>query len=423
MLAVIAVALLAFTRSGDARIEYRIAQVTLGDIESTATALGKIRPKDYVDVGAQVSGQLERVLVEVGEQVEKGQLLAEIDATVLRAKVDAGRAQLKELEANVAEQRAEVKLARAKAERNRRLRASDAVSEDEAQTSQAQLDVAIARAAGIEAQIERVRSTLEGDLANLSYTQIFAPMSGTVVSQSALAGQTLNANQTTPTILQIADLTRMTVSADVSEADVTRLAPGMPVYFSTLGTPERRWSTTLRQVLPQPEIVNDVVLYKALLDIENADRALLPEMTAQVFFQLGEARNALVVPLAALRDPISATGSRARRSGGTAQEPRRAGAARTALDAQSSEPADPAKTGGDAAGAVPSGAQHKSVLVLRNGEPEPRAVLVGLQNRTSAQILSGLEPGETIVVGTLEQNDDSERGADANRMRGLRRML
>ena len=404
--ALVGAATLAFSRGGEGSARYRTVAATVADLESTTTALGKVRPRDYVDVGAQVSGQLERVLVQVGDGVEQGQLLAEIDATVLEAKVAAGRAQLKELEANLAEQRAEAKLARSRADRNWRLQAGDAVSEDEAQASQAQLEIATARLAGLEAQIERVRSTLEGDQANLSYTKIYAPMSGTVVSQSALEGQTLNANQTTPTLLRIADLSQMTVHADVSEADVTRLSPGMPVYFNTLGAPERRWRTRLRQVLPEPEIVNDVVLYKALLDVENPDRALLPEMTAQVFFQLGQARDALTVPLTALRGALRGDerrgprGSRSREGSADTREP-----------------------GRDREAALPEGATRMWVTVLLDGEPEPREVLVGLRNRTSAQILSGLEPGDTLVVGTLDPRSEESPDSDSRSFRGLRRML
>src|SRR5690606_5486139 len=107
--------------------------------------------------------------------------------------------------------------------------------------------------------------------ANLNYTSIYAPMSGTVVRQDAREGQTVNANQQAPIILQIANLETMTVRAQVAEADVTRLAAGMDVYFTTLGAQGRRWYGTVRQVLPAPEIVNEVVLYNVLVDVDNSD--------------------------------------------------------------------------------------------------------------------------------------------------------
>ncbi|HBG32027.1 MAG TPA: efflux RND transporter periplasmic adaptor subunit, partial [Gammaproteobacteria bacterium] len=131
------------------------------------------------------------------------------------------------------------------------------------------LRVAEARAASLKAQIEEARSTLAGDEANLGYTKIYAPMDGTVASQTAREGQTLNANQTAPVILQIADLGTMTVRAQVAEADVPRVQPGMDVSFTTLGSLNRRWQAVVRQILPTPEVINDVVLYNVLADVDN----------------------------------------------------------------------------------------------------------------------------------------------------------
>ena len=189
-------------------------------------------------------------------------------------------------------------------------------------------------------------------MANLGYTKIYAPMAGTVTSQTTLQGQTLNSKQSAPTILQIADLTTMTVKAQVAEADVSKLKPGMPVYFTTLGMPDRKWRSTVRQILPTPETINDVILYNALIDIKNTDKALMTSMTAQVFFVLGEARDVPLVPMAALK---------------------------------------PSKSGQ---------AGHYSVLVMRDGTPTSTDVEIGLQNRISAQVISGLEAGDIVVTGT-----------------------
>src|SRR5262249_34081381 len=172
-------------------------------------------------------------------------------------------------------------------------------------SARAQIDV-------FKAQIEQTQSTLRGDQANLSYTKIYAPMSGTVVAQSAKQGQTLNANQQAPVIVRIADLSTMTVQSQVSEADVASLKPGMPVYFTTLGDTGKRWSGTLRQITPTPETVNNVVLYDALFDVDNRDGALMTQMTAQVFFVSAQAKDAVVVPVGALR-PAGAQGATRRR--------------------------------------------------------------------------------------------------------------
>ncbi len=323
-LAAAAAALWVATRDADpAGAEYRTAVAAVGSVESAVTALGTLQPKNSVDVGAQVSGQLQILHVAIGDTVAKGDLLAEIDARVMKARVDADRAGLRELQATLAQQRAELRLAEAQAARNNRLLKADAIARQDAEITDVALLVAKAKITQLEAQIEKTRSTLDGNLATLGYTKIFAPIAGTVIDILAFEGQTLNANQSAPTILTIADLSVMTVEADVSEADVVRLVPGMEAYFTTLGLPERRWTSTLRQVLPQPEILNDVVLYKALLDVDNAGGVLLPAMSAQVFFVLGKAVDVVTVPLAALRQRVpGASGPpRRRRSAPTGRSP------------------------------------------------------------------------------------------------------
>lgn len=377
--------------------DYQTAEATRGDIEVSISASGKIQPKNYVDVGAQVSGQLEEFFFEVGDQVEKGDLLAQIDETLAAAKVEADRAQLKELEASYAQQQATLELSKANAARADMLYNADAISQAEYQAAMADKKIATARLAQLDAQIERENSTLEADLATLEFTKIYAPMSGTIVSQEAVVGQTLNANQTTPTILRIADLSVMTVEADVSEADVLRVEKGQDAYFTTLGG-GGQWTTIVRQVLPQPEVLNDVVLYKVLLDIDNKDETLKPEMTAQVFFVQGKAEDAVLAPVAALRD--------SQRSRGADEERRRnrennAGfmAARASENEGEAGPRQAMREEMRKIMEAHPDAERKMAIVMVDEEPRPRPVLVGLQNRTQAEILYGLEPGDVVVTG------------------------
>ncbi|MCQ8129120.1 efflux RND transporter periplasmic adaptor subunit [Methylomonas rivi] len=280
--------------------ELRTLEVALGDIEENVTAQGKLEPKEYVDVGAQVTGQLQKLHVEIGDNVSPGQLLAEIDPRVYAARVQADEANIKNLQAQLAGQQAQVIFARQQYERNRALMKSKGVSEQDFQNSEFDLKKAVATADSIQAQIEQVQSTLSGDRANLGFTKIFAPIDGTVVTRTARVGQTLNANQTTPMILQIAKLDAMTVRAQVAEADVMRLQPGLPVYFTTLGSGERRWHGKVRQILPSPEVLNNVVLYHVLVDVDNRDRQLMSGMSTQMFFVLGRAERVGLMPLAAL---------------------------------------------------------------------------------------------------------------------------
>jgi len=332
--------------------EIRTVEVVRGDIEKTVTALGALQPKDYVDVGAQVSGQLKQVHVEIGDRVEKGALLAEIDPTVFETRVRTDKANLENLKAQLDQQQAELALSRKQLKRNQALFKAKAISQDTLETSETQVEVGEARSAALAAQIDAAQATYDGDVANLGYTKIYAPMSGTIVSQTALEGQTLNANQSAPVIVRIADLQTMTVKAQVAEADVVRITTGMPAYFTTLGLPDRRWRAAVRQVLPTPEIVNDVVLYNVLIDVGNDDGVLMTDMTAQVFFVLGSAADVPLVPVAAL-------GSR-----------------------------------------HPDSADEYQVRVLEDGRMSRRTVKIGLTDRAAAEVVSGLAVGDRVIVDT-----------------------
>jgi membrane fusion protein, macrolide-specific efflux system len=351
-----------------------VATVLRGDLEDTVTATGILQPRDYVDVGTQVSGQLKKLHVEIGSRVKAGQLIAEIDPTVYQSRVEADQAQLRTQQAQLVDKQAQLTLAEEQHERQVNLMNDNATTQDALQTSEAALGSARAQIDVLKAQIEQTQSTLRGDQASLNYTKIYAPMSGTVVAQSAKQGQTLNANQQAPLIVRVADLSTMTVQSQVSEADVAKLRAGMPVYFTTLGDTNKRWYGTLRQINPTPETVNNVVLYDALFDVDNRDGALMTQMTAQVFFVAAEAKNAVLVPVSALR-PASAPAAPRR---GT-----RANDAAPAVDPRTSLANGPAVVR----------------VVASNGSIVPRDVRVGVVSRVSAQIVSGLEPGEQIVIG------------------------
>lgn len=347
---------------------YHTEAVARGDVEATVTAIGTLQPRRYVDVGAQVSGQITRLLVAPGTTVEKGALLVEIDPSVQRATVDAGRASLAGLRAQLAEQLAQHRLAQQQWERQQQMAREGATREEDVQSAQAQLAGAAARIEHLKAQIEQTQATLKADEARLGYTRIYAPMAGTVVTVEAREGQTLNATYQTPNILRIADLTAMTVWTDVSEADVRRVKPGMPVYFTTLGSAgqdkPRRWSSEVRQVLPAPSAsvapvgnaanapaaATKAVAYTVLFDVDNLDAELMPQMTAQVVFVAERAPQALTVPLVALQPDAKSDG------------------------------------------------QVVRVLNAR-GQPESRSVQTGVRSRHQVAVLQGLEEGEKVVTG------------------------
>jgi len=328
--------------------------VTRGTIEEVVTAQGKLEAKQYVDVGTQVSGQVKKIHVDIGDAVTKGELLAEIDPRVYQAQVEANEARINSLKAQLNQQKAELTLAEQNLKRNQNLIAINAVSQQALQESESQAAVAKAQVESIAAQIQETESNLQGNRTNLGFTKIYAPMAGTVTTMPAREGQTLNANQTTPTVLQVANLDIMTVRANVAEADVNRLKEGMAVYFTTLGNSERRWQGKVRQILPSPQIVNDVVLYDVLIDVKNEGRQLMTGMTTQVFFIFGKAENATIIPAEALTRPV---------------------------------PKEDNELG-----------KAYRVSVMTETGREQRVIHVGLQTRTQAEVKGGLKGGERVLV-------------------------
>jgi macrolide-specific efflux system membrane fusion protein len=460
---------------------------TRGNLEDAITATGTLQPKDFVDVGTQVSGQIKRLLVDVGAIVRKGELLAEIDPSVYQAKVDGDQAQLQNQQAQLADREAQLALADLQLKRQQNLMREEATSADALQSAEAARKSSAAQVESLKAQMRQTASTLRGDQANLGYTKIYAPIAGTVVSQAAKQGQTLNANQQAPIVMRIADLSTMTVVAQVSEADIPRLRTGMDVYFTTLGGDKRRFYGKLRKIQPTPTILNNVVLYDALFDVANPNQTLMTQMTAQVFFVVSSAENAVIVPLTALH-PVGGENRRRgpRAAGGNSAEPRKDGAearidrsetprdrsetprdrSETPRD-RSETPRDRSETRRDGAETPKSGTEPGSdgsertrrafrkdgterapgafrregaeraprasrkgddgstpgagatdatprvesrggfangramvSVVDDDGNITEREVTVGVVNRVSAQILSGLEPGEKVVIGT-----------------------
>ena len=347
--------------------------VSRGSIENSVTALGTLQPRRYVDVGAQASGQIRKIHVEAGDQVQEGQLLVEIDPSTQKAKLDASRYAIENLKAQLQEQKAQHQLARQKYQRQQRLAAGNATREEDVQTAKAELSATQARMDMFQAQILQAQASLRSDEAELGYTRIYAPMTGTVVAVDARVGQTLNAQQQTPLILRIAKLSPMTVWAEVSEADIGHVKPGMTAYFTTLSGGNRRWTSTVRQILPiPPKPLNEtqgsgspnssnksgsgrVVLYTVLLDVDNSDNALMAEMTAQVFFVASQVKDVLTAPVAALLGTSSADKQIAR-------------------------------------------------VVATNGRIEEREVHLGISDRLRVEVLDGLREGDHLLIGPADGN-------------------
>ena len=372
-----------------------IATVEIGSIENTIASSGTLKPSRLIEVGAQVSGQLQKLYVQVGDVVEEGQLLAEIDARVQAGRVEASRASIAAQEAQLAARRAALELAKANSARQERLMNSDATSQLEYDNATNNLASAEASLIQLQRQIEQSRATLASDETQLDFSKIYAPAAGTIVAIDMIEGRTLNATQQAPTLLRIADLGTMTVQADVSEADIASIKPGMDVYFTTLGGGNRRWYAKLRQVLPTPVVTNNVVLYTGLFDIENTDGALLSEMTAQVYFITSAAQNVLTVPMGALTfeaaGPPNATARPGPAAGSFTPPPGAGGAVRAGIPrgAPRGAPGIPRKA--------------TVTVVAEDGTQHEQEVTVGVTSRVSAEVVSGLKEGDKVIAGIIQR--------------------
>ena len=348
-------------------VNYITGTVVRGTLEDAVSATGVLQAKEFVDIGAQVSGVLQKIHVQLGQTVKKGDLLAEIDPTVFKARVDQDEATLDNLDAQMGAANATKKLAEQRLNRNHTMLKSDAVSQDEVDASQAEFDRANAAIDALMAQIEKAKGSLDATKANLGYTKIYAPISGTVVLVQAREGSTLNASQTAPILFRLANLDMMTVQAQVSEADIERVHPGMPVYFTTLGDPDTHHDGVVNGVEPSSANTNPPVFYNTLFDVANDKRTLMPYMTAQVYFPMVTKTNVLIMPLAA-RD--------------FARYMQTSGQKSNALKGNKEKPT--------------------KVFILREGNPVEVQITLGTKNRVSAEVLSGLSEDDEVVTGPMD---------------------
>lgn len=328
---------------------FQTVAVTRGDLNKQVQATGKLDAVRKVDVGAQVSGQLQTLYVKEGDMVKKGDLLAVIDPKKAQNDVTEAQETIHELESNVALAKAELQLAEVTYQRQLSLSKLQAVSKQE--LDQAQTDVAVkkARVATYQSQIKRNQATLDTAKTNLKYTQITAPMDGIVTFIKTLQGQTVIAAQEAPTILTLADLNTMLVKAEVSEADVIYLEPGQVVSFTVLGASDKRFSGVLKDILPTPEKINDAIFYYARFEVPNPQHLLKLQMTAQVKIDLESHKNVLLLPLSALGDEVSP--------------------------------------------------QVYQVEVLDGEKAEKRQVKIGSRNDVQVEVIEGLKEGEQVVTG------------------------
>jgi macrolide-specific efflux system membrane fusion protein len=442
------------SQQGEEIVEDEALVVTIGygDIENAIPAAGSLQPKEIVPVGARASGELIEIYVEVGDFVQEGQDLALIDPEEQRLRVESSRLSLENQRNQLAQRELAVEIARNNFERTQMLFAANASTEQELENAENALLQAQTNLRNLEISIQQSETNLEQEEVQLRYTEIRAPLTGTIISLDQKERATLNATQTAPTVMQIADLTTMTVETEISEADIAALDEGVDVYFTTLGGGDRRWYGNLRQIDPMPTTDNNVVLYNGRFDVDNSDGELYPGMTTQVFFVTSQANNVLTVPVGALtftepaggggattgrqaapsREDMAALREQFRAGGGEITPEMRARFEQMRASGGFSGGGGGFPGGGGFGGQGQRGGQsagpglagsialneprNATVEFVRpDGSTETREVVVGAMDRVNAAVISGLSAGDQVIAGivleTVEQDADAVTSA------------
>jgi len=378
--------------SAAGKVSYLTEPVAKGTITRQVVATGQMDAVELVSVGAQVSGQIKKLHVELGQQIKRGDLVAEIDSVSQLNQYNTDKAALASHQAQLVAKQAALNIAQTRYNRESALRKRDATSKEAYEDAVNGLALAKAEVAHVQSQIRQTELALDTDELHLGYTRITAPLDGTVVAVVVDEGQTVNANQTTPTIVQIADLTKMENNIEISEGDIGVIKTGMPLEFTVLSMPDTVFKSSISSLDPglttlsdgqygrsgstsssssPGSVSSDAVYFYGKARVDNPDGLLRIGMTTENIITVASVQDTLLVPLVAVQ------------SG-------------------------------------PAG--KRSVRVLgATGEPEERQLSTGLSDGIHVQVISGLDEGEQVIMGQLTQAEIANQRSAGGGPRGMRR--
>ena len=355
-----------FIQDTDAQASYLTEAVQRGDIEKNVVATGSIESVNTVDVGAQVSGKVTKLYVTLGQQVKKGDLIADIDSTTQINMLNTRKAELAGYQAQLIARKTAYDVAQSNYNRLSKLYSQKATSLDTLNTAKSTLDNAKAEMNVIQENIKQAEIEVNTAETNVGYTKITAPIDGTVISTPVSEGQTVNSNQTTPTIVKIADLSKMRIKPEISEGDITKVKAGQSVSFTILSDNKKVYQAKIDSVDPATTTISDnssgsgssssssssssAVYYYANIVVDNPDQVLRIGMTTENNIKIAEAKNVLFVPNMAVQ--------------------------------------------------IQNGKTFVSVL-NGNNQPEQREVEIGIQNDYQTEIKSGVAEGEEVIVSQV----------------------
>ena len=385
----------AFLRSGaetQATPKYQTEAVSRANLRVTVSATGKLAPVNEVEVGSELSGTVEPVLVDYNDRVKKGQVLARLDLAKLQDQIAKAKAALASAEAKVLQTVATVKEARANLGRLRqvaKLSGGKVPSPAELETAEATLQRALADEAGARATVEESRAALRSNETDLTKASIRSPIDGVVLKRSVEPGQTVAASLQAPVLFTLAEnLAQMELQVDVDEADVGQVHAGQAATFTVDAYPNRQFPARIGLVRFGSETVDNVVSYKTILDVNNDDLNLRPGMTATAEIVTAEPENVLLVPNAALRFAPPKPAATTQPSGG--------GLLASLL------PRPPLPATAKSASEIPDKTAAQRVWVLRDGQPVLVPVTVGHSDGRMTEVTGeGLKAGTPVIIASL----------------------
>ena len=351
----------------DEKVEFITKKAKRGSFSKKVDATGEIFATELIDVGAQVSGQIKKLYVKLGDQVKKGDMIASIDSSTQQNSIDNKEAQLAIYKAQLESAKVALNIAKTQFDRENALFTKNATSKQEFESAKNTYSANSAKIKELEAQIKQTNIELSTAKINLGYTKITAPRDGTVVSVQVEEGQTVNANQTTPTIVNIADLSRVKMKMQIAEGDITKIKVGTPVEYSILSEPTKKFQTTVSSIDPGLTTLSDgsygssssskssyssssssssAVYYYAQSIVDNKDGILRIGMTTQNELLIANVEDAIIVPSIGIKKDENGT----------------------------------------------------FVYVLKDGKPVKTVVKTGIKDNLDTQIISGINEGDEIIT-------------------------
>lgn len=351
----------------DEKVEFITKKAKKGSFSKKVDATGEIFATELIDVGAQVSGQIKKLYVKLGDQVKKGDMIASIDSSTQQNSIDNKEAQLAIYKAQLESAKVALNIAKTQFDRENALFAKNATSKQEFESAKNTYSANSAKIKELEAQIKQTNIELSTAKINLGYTKITAPRDGTVVSVQVEEGQTVNANQTTPTIVNITDLSHVKMKMQIAEGDITKIKVGTPVEYSILSEPTKKFQTTVSSIDPGLTTLSDgsygssssskssyssssssssAVYYYAQSIVDNKDGILRIGMTTQNELLIANVEDAIIAPSIGIKKDENGT----------------------------------------------------FVYVLKDGKPVKTAVKTGIKDNLDTQIISGINEGDEIIT-------------------------